>query len=299
MKRNAAKHPLPSALPDPEGFIDSETQVAGVIGYPIRHTLSPAMHNAAFRALGLNWIYLPFEVPPERLDGAIKGMRGLRLRGLNVTIPHKVEVIRYLDELTEAARRIGAVNTLFWEDSHLVGDNTDAGGFLQALRQAGFDAKGKRVLVVGAGGSARAVLYALSQQDAYLFLTNRSIEKARQLATEFAVEQVYPLEPYALHPVMNQIDLVIHCTPVGMAPEAEKEPPIPLEALPPHAWVSDLIYRPLHTRFLRRAASLGLHTLGGLEMLLYQGAESFVRWTGLVPPVEVMRRALLEQVDSE
>ncbi|GIV04594.1 MAG: hypothetical protein KatS3mg016_0169 [Fimbriimonadales bacterium] len=157
-------------MPEPRHLwqLDAHTQLTGVLGYPVRHSLSPAMHNAAFRALGLNWVYLAFEIPPEALPQAIVGMRGLRIQGLNLTIPHKEAVIPLLDALTDAAQRIRAVNTLFWEGGRLVGDNTDAEGFLQALREAGIEPAGQTVLILGAGGAARAVAYALHQQGCAL-----------------------------------------------------------------------------------------------------------------------------------
>lgn len=272
--------------------IDSYTQLTGVIGYPVKHSLSPAMQNAAFQALKLNWVYTAFEVAPERLHEAVSGMRGLNIRGLNATIPHKEALLPLVDDLTDAVRQIGAVNTLFWDENRLVGDNTDAEGFLCALREAGFEPYGCRALVAGAGGSARAVVYALKQAGAEVNLCNRSLDRAKQLADAFGIQDVYPLEGEALRPVMSTIDLVVNCTSLGMEPNIGTFPPIPLEALPSHAWVNDLVYRPLETRLLQRAEALGLKNLEGLEMLLYQGAAAFMRWTGEAVPVQVMRQAL-------
>jgi shikimate dehydrogenase len=273
--------------------INSHTQLTGVIGYPVKHSLSPAMQNAAFRALEMNWVYLAFEVAPERLHHAVSGMRGLGIRGLNATIPHKEALFPLVDDLTDAARQIRAVNTLFWDEAKLIGENTDAEGFLQALREAGFDPHGASALVAGAGGSARAVVYALKQVRAEINLCNRSLDRAKQLADTFGIDNVYPLEPESLRPLMPTIDLVVNCTSLGMEPEAHSIPPIPLEHLPAHAWVHDLVYRPLKTQLLQRAEALGLNTLGGLDMLLYQGAAAFTRWTGESAPVQVMKQTLI------
>lgn len=273
--------------------IDSYTQLTGVIGYPVKHSLSPAMQNAAFHALKLNWVYLAFEVPPERLREAVSGMKGLGIRGLNATIPHKEALLPVLDDLTEAARRIGAVNTLFWDEDRLVGDNTDAEGFLCALRGAGFEPQDAKVLVVGAGGSARAIVYALKQAGAGVHLCNRSLDRAKQLGDTFGIDSVYPLEPERLRSILPAVDLVVNCTSLGMEPDIGSLPSIPLEALPSRAWVNDLVYRPLSTRFLQYAESLGLNVLGGLDMLLYQGAAAFTRWTGEAAPLDTMRHALV------
>lgn len=273
--------------------IDSHTQLTGVIGYPVKHSLSPAMQNAAFHAMKLNWVYLAFEVPPERLREAVSGMKGLGIRGLNATIPHKEALLPVLDDLTEAARQIGAVNTLFWDEGRLVGDNTDAEGFLCALRGAGFEPQNARALVVGAGGSARAVVYALKQAGAWIHLCNRSLDRAKQLGDRFGIDSVHALDPELLRPLLPAVDLVVNCTSLGMEPDTGSLPSIPLEALPAHAWVNDLVYRPLSTRFLQHAESLGLHVLGGLDMLLYQGGAAFTRWTGEPAPLATMRHALV------
>lgn len=284
-------------MPDPKSMpIDAHTQVVGVLGYPVRHSLSPVMHNAAFAALGFNWVYLAFEVPPERLADAIGGMRALGLRGLNLTIPHKEAACRLVDRLTPQAEAIGAVNTLFWDGGTLVGDNTDAEGFLRSLLEAGVEPKGQRVLVVGAGGSARAVVYALRQRGASVWVANRNLARAELLAQRYGAEGVLPLDTAALTPELARFDGVINCTPLGMQPNEATMPPLPLERLPAHAWVCDLVYRPLETRLLREAHAHRLKTVSGLGMLLWQGALAFERWTGANAPVEVMERALRDNL---
>jgi shikimate dehydrogenase len=273
-------------------MIDALTVLTGVLGYPVRHSLSPAMHNAAFRALGLNWVYLAFEVAPDRLAQAIAGMRGLGIRGVNLTIPHKEAVIPLLDGLTDAARHIGAVNTLFWDSERLIGDNTDTEGFLRALYESGVNPAGQTVLVLGAGGAARAVVYALRQQGCTVWLANRSQERAQALADAFGCAGVLPLEHDVLAECAAHADGVVNCTSLGMEPHADTMLPVPVEALPAGAWVCDLVYRPLQTRLLQAAAARGLKTIDGLGMLVYQGALAFERWTGSPAPVEVMRGAV-------
>lgn len=284
-------------MPDLKSMpIDAHTQVVGVLGYPVRHSLSPTMHNAAFEALGLNWVYLAFEVPPERLAEAIAGMRALGIRGLNLTIPHKEAACSLVDRLTAQAEAIGAVNTLFWDGDTLVGDNTDSEGFLRSLLEAGVEPKGQRVLVLGAGGSARAVVYALRQRGASVWLANRNLQRAEQLAQRYDAEGVLSLDAAALAPQLTRFDGVVNCTPLGMHPNEETMPPLPVANLPAHAWVCDLVYRPLETRLLREAHAHGLKTVSGLGMLLWQGALAFERWTGTSAPVAVMARALRESL---
>jgi shikimate dehydrogenase len=272
---------------------DAHTALAGVLGYPVRHSLSPAMHNAAFHALGLNWVYLAFEVAPDRLAQAIAGMRGLGIRGLNLTIPHKEAVVPLLDGLTDAAQHIGAVNTLFWEGERLIGDNTDAAGFLRALYEVGVPPLGQTVLVLGAGGAARAVVYALRTQGCAVWIANRSRERAEALAAAFGCAGIVSLERDALTQVAAHVDGVVNCTSLGMEPHTDMTPPLPVEALPADAWVCDLVYRPLQTRLLQAAAARGLTTIDGLGMLVHQGALAFERWTGSPAPVNVMRMAAL------
>jgi shikimate dehydrogenase len=266
---------------------DADTQLVGVLGYPVRHSLSPVMHNAAFRHLGLNWVYLAFEVSPESLPDALRGMRALGIRGLNLTIPHKEAAVALVDALTPAAQAIGAVNTLYWHEGQLIGDNTDAEGFLRALQAVGWQ-PGGHALVLGAGGSARAVLYALKQAGCRVAIANRTLARAQPLQRAFGADQVLPLQFEALRPLMPAVQLVVNCTSLGMEPDSEAMPPAPLDALPSEAWVCDLVYRPVQTRLLQAAHQRGLRTVDGLGMLVHQGALAFERWTGQPAPVEVM-----------
>ena len=282
--------------------MDGTTRLVGIIGWPVAHSLSPAMHNAAFAALGLNWAYVPLPVPPGAVEDALRGLKALGFAGANVTIPHKEAVIPYLDEVTPAARAMGAVNTLLVrrEDgtARLVGDNTDAIGFLEDLRAAGFDPAGRRCLVLGAGGGARAVVYALAQAGAQVTLHNRTPRRAQALVQ--ALTPHLPGVSLTALPAGTRLtdldlaafDLLVNTTPVGMWPHPEASP-WPEEApLPPPLPVYDLVYRPAETRLLRQARRAGARAIGGLGMLLRQGAAAFILWTGEPAPLDVMRTAL-------
>jgi shikimate dehydrogenase len=278
--------------------IDGRTRLVGVMGWPVEHSLSPQMHNAAFDALGLNWRYLPFPVAPDQVRAALAGLRALGFAGANVTVPHKQAVIPYLDDLTDAARTIGAVNTIWiGHAGTLHGDNTDAYGFLAALREAEFDPQGARVAILGAGGSARAVASALGTAGATsVGLWNRTPERAEAIVRD--MQALFPRTtfqahkfPDGLHLIADE-DLIVNCTPVGMWPHADASPWPPDASFPGRCLVMDLIYRPQETLFLARARTTGARTLNGVGMLVHQGAAAFRRWTGVEPPVDVMANAL-------
>jgi len=281
------------------------TKVVGVIGWPIEHSVSPPMHNAAFCALGLDWCYVPFPVQPSRVDGVPVGMRALGIRGLNVTVPHKQALLALVDELTPAARAIGAVNTLYWRDDRLVGHNTDAAGFLRALKEAGFSPEGCAAMVLGAGGAARAVVYALASAGARITILNRTIERAMDLAAEFAsVGAGARLEARCLTArdvaaAAPKARLVVQTTPLGMWPQMDKSPWPEGAAFPREALLYDLIYNPRETRLMRQAREAGAQAVDGLGMLVHQGAEAFTLWTGQVPPVDVMYRACTQVLGGE
>ncbi|MCX7994099.1 MAG: hypothetical protein N2651_10590, partial [Fimbriimonadales bacterium] len=195
-----------------------------------------------------------------------------------------------LDGLTDVARQIGAVNTLFWDGARLMGDNTDAEGFLRALREGGVEPAHQTVLILGAGGAARAVAYALHRQNCHLIIANRTPERAESLAPVFQAKPV-PMTLDALRPLLPQVDGIVNCTALGMTPDTDSSPPIDWDALPDAVWACDLVYRPLQTRFLQSAQGRGLRTVDGLSMLVHQGALAFERWTGQAAPADVMRQA--------
>ncbi len=273
--------------------IDASTRLTGIIGWPVEHSLSPVMHNAAFVALGLNWRYAAFAVPPQYLADAVRGLRALGLAGANVTIPHKEAVIPCLDVLSPAARAVGAVNTICVDGEYLLGDNTDVHGFLAALDQADVPLHGRRALILGAGGSARAAAYGLLLRGAQVFIYGRTPARARRLADDMrAVVDGGKVE--AVEQAPAEVDLVVNCTPLGMWPHYEGETPLPAEVrLHPGMAVMDLVYRPLETALLRQARQAGARAVSGLEMLVWQGAVAFQHWTGQEAPVDVMRQACL------
>lgn len=283
--------------------IDARTKIVGLIGYPIAHTLSPVMHNAAFRELGLNFAYLPFEVSPEELGSAIKGMVSLGIVGLNVTIPHKEGVKEYLDELSDEAEMIGAVNAIHKTDEGLRGDNTDGRGFLRSLMESGIDLVDKRIFLLGAGGAARACAFMLANSRVYrIILTDKAIIKAGSLVKDLTARFQIPAEVVSLDDerTKNYIrgsDLFINATPVGM--NKDDELLIDPDWLHKDMVVYDLIYNPRETVLLRAVKEKGARAISGMEMLLYQGALSFELWTGRKAPIEVMRQALEEELNPQ
>jgi shikimate dehydrogenase len=282
--------------------IDGHTRVAAIFGDPISHTLSPAMHNAAFKALGLNAVYVPFHVKAASkgaLKAAVEAVRALGMMGVNVTIPHKERVFKFLDEADEHAIDIGAVNTIVNRDGRLFGYNTDGAGYLLSLRkETGFRPGGMRVVIIGAGGAARSILYSvLGLSPASVVLVNRTVKRADSLIKEFAPKfsvpvQTAPLEKAAMEKVLASADLVVNTTSIGMMGKGELG--LPLSVMPPKAVVSDIVYRPLKTGLIKEAEKRGLKTHAGLGMLVRQGAIGFELWTGKKAPVSVMEKAALK-----
>jgi shikimate dehydrogenase len=283
-----------------------QTKVYGLFGYPVNHSVSPAMHNRAFAALGLDCCYLPFRVARENLQEAVAAVRALKLGGVNVTIPHKEAVCAYLDQIQPDAAIIGAVNTIVNRDGCLLGYNTDAAGFLAALQQEGeFDPRGRRAVILGSGGAARAVGFtlALSGIDK-IWIFDRDIQKAVNLAADLtaktnACAKGSDLSSQSLPVVLEQASLLVNATPVGMYPNVEQVPPICPEWLSPGLMVYDLVYNPPQTRLLARAAERGCRVLSGIGMLTLQGARAFELWTGHPAPVIVMRRAVEEALQNQ
>lgn len=278
------------------------TQYVGVIGYPLRHTLSPVFQQAGLDALGLDVRYQAWETPSEALPAVVTALRVPERLGMNVTIPHKQAVMSYLDRVDMTAQAIGAVNTVAKVAGHLVGYNTDCTGFLQALRQdGGFDPAGARALVLGAGGAARAVLYALLNAGAArVGVAARRSDQATSLIDHFsatAAAAPLALERWGHPDLVTGYDLVVNTTPIGMLHGGD-EPASPLAGvdLPPGVFVYDLVYNPSETPLLRQARAAGARNLGGLSMLVYQGAVGFEYWTGRAAPIATMlaaaRRAL-------
>ena len=267
--------------------LDARTRMAGIIGWPVEHSLSPAMHNAAFAALGLNWAYLAFPVEPERVPEAVRGLAAAGCAGLNVTIPHKRAVVGLCSSVSDAVAAIGAANTLVPDGAGgFRADNTDAAGFLRALdEQAPLDLAGRDALVIGAGGAARAVVFGLRGRGARVRVANRTPARAAELGDPV------PFVPEALAAVAAQSALVVNTTSLGLHGDAPP-PELPLSGLGPGQVVADIVYRPGGTPWLAAVAGRGARTVDGLGMLLHQGAAAFEQWTGQAPPMEVMREAL-------
>jgi shikimate dehydrogenase len=266
----------------------SRTRFAGVIGWPIDHSLSPSMHNAAFRALGLDWAYLAFPIHPDHVVEAVRGLFRSGCAGLNVTIPHKHAVLACCDEVTPAVEAIGAANTLVpLDDGRVRGDNTDAEGFLRALDEAApVDLDGADVLLIGAGGAARAIAFALAGRGARLRVANRTPARAAELGDPVGFG-LADLEDAA-----RDAALVVNATSLGMGSD-DVPVELPVDALGPHVVAYDIVYRQEPTPWLRAAESRGARTVDGLGMLLHQGAAAFAQWTGAEPPLEAMRAGLL------
>jgi shikimate dehydrogenase len=285
--------------------ITGKTIVVGIIADPIPHTLSPQMHNAAFKQLGLDYVYVPFKVKSLELRKAVEGMRAFNIRGLNVTLPHKVAVMQFLDRLDPIAESIGAVNTIVNDGGILTGFNTDATGFLQTLRGNGIDPKGKRILMVGAGGAARAIGTALAGQGANLVILNRKkgLPWAEDIA--FRLKQSYNANVKAMELTNENLkieiknaEILVNATSIGMNPDKESTP-VPAELLGPGITVFDIVYNPSPTRLTREAKAAGAAVIEGVEMLVQQGAVSFEKWTGAKAPVSVMRQTVLNEVQNE
>lgn len=262
---------------------DASTQLYGIFGHPVAHSLSPAIHNAAFDALGINAAYLAFDVTD--LAGAVGGVRALGIRGLSVTIPHKTAIMEYLDEVELLASRIGAVNTVVNDTGRLKGVNTDWRGAISALEEK-VSLTGKRAVVLGAGGAARAVVAGLVHERALVHIANRTAERAREVADQVRCTWSSLGETDELYG-----DILINTTSVGMEPDAGKMP-VTAGVLRRFSVVMDIVYAPVETRLLREAAAAGLVTINGLRMLLWQAVAQFETWTGLKAPIDVMERVL-------
>jgi len=263
--------------------IGAATQLCGIVLHPAAHTRSPAMHNAAFAALGVDAAYLAFDVPPERLSAAIDGMRALGIRQLAISIPHKEAVIALVDEVDPTAQRIGAVNTITRRGVELVGSNTDWLGAVRALESV-TELGDRRAVVLGAGGAARAVVFGLRERGAHVTVLNRDRERARRLCADLGAEDGGPIA--ALENIPH--DILVNTTSVGLGAD---ESPIDPSWIRAGSVVMDAVYEPLETRLLRDAASSGARTISGKWMLVHQAAEQLRTWTGLDAPVDVMAEA--------
>jgi shikimate dehydrogenase len=277
--------------------------ICGIIGDPIGHTMSPVMHNTAFHVLGLNYRYHSFTVKKEELGDAIAQMRARNICGLNVTLPHKVSVLPYLDELDPLARALGAVNTIVNDHGVLKGYNTDAPAFLEVLSAKGVAPEGKNIVILGAGGTGRTLAFILAKRGAHITILNRTAAAARALAEQ--VKKTFQtevaggsLEESALALALLSADVVVNATSVGMSPHTENTP-VPQRLLRPGLVIFDVVYNPIRTRLLQEAADKGAVPISGLDMLVWQGALAFVKWTGRTAPLDIMKKAVVKALATD
>jgi shikimate dehydrogenase len=287
--------------------VNGKTRILGVFGFPVEHSLSPAMHNAAIAALGLNYLYIPFSVLPEDIGPAIRSVVSLGIIGVNLTIPHKERVLPFLDRIAPEALAVGAVNTVHNDNGQLVGYNTDGEGFAGPLNELGFGLRGKRAVVLGAGGAARSVVFRLARENAAVTIVNRTLERAERLAEEARIATDFVrggarvscldfCDRAGLRDALAGAELLVNTTSVGMSPHDGDLPPIPPQAFHPALFVYDLIYNPRETRLMAEARAAGCRTLNGVRMLAWQGAAAFEIWTGVRPDVRVMETAVEQQL---
>jgi shikimate dehydrogenase len=285
----------------PNWTVSAKTKIYGLIGDPVEQTLSPVMFNTAFQNLGLDCKYIPFNVTKEHLDGAIEGMRALNIRGFNITIPHKVAVIKYLDEVTSVARKIGAVNTIVNCNGILKGYNTDAPGFLKALLEQSNEIKGKNIVILGAGGASRSISFVLAKKGANLIILNRTPAKAMEYAAGISkffklYVETMELNPENLKKAIDKADILVNTTSVGMRPHIS-DTLVNSELIKSSLIVFDIVYNPVKTRLLVEAEKAGARIISGVEMLVWQGALAFEKWTGIKAPVEIMRKETIRALE--
>lgn len=279
--------------------IKGSTKVVGLIGEPVEHSFSPPMHNEAFKTLGLDYVYVPFNVSPNNLKSAIEGANSLNIQGLNVTIPHKINVINYLNELDPIAELIGAVNTIDFKN--LKGYNTDGIGCIRAIEEV-TKIKDKNIVVAGAGGAARAIVFYLAKYGAEeVNILNRNLKKAENLANDLLasnlISNVNSSDISEISKFISDADILIDTTPIGMHPNVSDEPIVKAADIHEELVVNDIVYNPNETVLLKEAIKANAKVVYGIKMLLYQGAESFKIWTGREAPIDVMETKLKETLN--
>lgn len=279
-------------------MITGSTNIAGLIGHPVEHSFSPPMHNAAFNALNMDWTYVAFDVEPSNLKSAIDGARSLNIKGLNVTIPHKIEVMKYLDEIDEVARLIGAVNTIDFRN--MKGYNTDGIGAVKAIEEV-TSIKNKNVVVAGAGGASRAISFYIAKYGAEsITILNRNVDKASDLAKDInLIDDVRADSISQINDYVCEADILIDTTPVGMHPNVDADAIVGADDMHEDLVVFDAVYNPNETSLIKQAIKANAKPVYGIKMLLYQGVESFKIWTGQNPPVDVMEDALRKTLNLE
>ncbi len=281
--------------------IKGSTNIVGLIGHPVEHSFSPTMHNAAFEKLGMDYAYVAFDVDPQNLQSAVDGANSLNIKGFNVTIPHKIEVMQFLDEIDEVAALIGAVNTIDFKE--LKGYNTDGIGAVRAIGEV-TPIKDKKVVVAGAGGASRAISFYIAKYGAEsLTILNRNVEKAQSLASDVLgsglIDDVKADSISEISGYLKDADILVDTTPIGMHPNIDDEPIASAGDMHEDLVVFDAVYNPNETALIKEAIRAGAKPVYGIKMLLYQGAESFKIWTGRDAPVDVMEKALKDTLNLE
>ncbi len=282
--------------------VKSDTKVLGIIGNPLAHSLSPQMHNRALEHLKLNYVYVPFLVDKQALKYAVEGLRALGVVGVNVTIPFKEAIIEYLDDISQEARWCGAVNVVKNVEGKLIGHNTDGAGFMASLKEKGLRLPGAKVIVLGAGGAARAITYYLVQAGVRtLILVNRSVDRAQSIARQLGAISSVPIRTLGwnadeLEQAVSEADVLINTTPVGMYPDTGRMPPVNPHWFHSRLVVCDVVYNPIETELLRQAAARGLKTVDGIGMFVHQGALAFRLFTGVEAPLDVMREVVIDSL---
>lgn len=276
--------------------IKGTTQILCLLGHPVEHSFSPIMHNPAIQELGLDYAYTAFDVHPNNLEAAVEGIRALNIKGCNVTIPHKETIIPFLDEIEPLAQKIGAINTIKNDDGLLKAKNTDSVGGKKALIEAGCKISDQKIAFIGAGGASRALSFILAEDAREIIIFNRTVQRGKKLALEIQEKmdknvKGVPLEDKILKKEIQSTDILINTTPIGMYPDINNSP-ISGAFLHEDLFVFDIVYNPIKTKLLKDAEQIGCEILGGLDMLVYQGALGFEWWTGYKPDVQLMRRAL-------
>lgn len=278
--------------------ITANTKVLCVIGHPIEHSMSPTMHNAAIKALDLDYVYVAYNIHPDNLEKAVEGFKALDIKGINVTVPHKENIMKYLDEIDPIAEKIGAINTIKNENGFLRARNTDAAGAKKALLDAGCEISGKNILFLGSGGVARALCYILSEEANKIVLSDLVEDRALKLAEEVKEKTDANIigkksSEGVIEAEIRNADILINATPLGMTPKVDATP-IKKEFLHNELFVFDVVYNPLQTKLMKDATDMGCKTLGGLDMLVNQGVLAFEWWTGKEPNANLMKNKIID-----
>lgn len=280
--------------------INSETQILGIIGHPIWHSLSPTMHNAVFEKLNLNCVYLAFDIEEKKLGTTIDAFKALNFLGLNVTIPHKISVIKFLDKISREAELIGAVNTIKFENGNVLGFNTDGIGCVKALEEAGIRIKNKRILILGAGGAVRAIAFQCLLEGADVSISNRTKRNAIKLKQDIKrkLKKEIDIIDFNLRKEdLEGIDVLINATSIGMHPKTNFTP-LKASLLNPDIVVMDIVYNPIETKLLKDARKRGCKTVNGVGMLVHQGAESLRIWLGIKAPIDIMKKVVIRNLSD-